>query len=142
MQVNIGCFTSRHLGLRVWGLMVLMLTLTTSCCCQKKDRVTKPKVIEKAPTIPEPKVLPKKTPAKVKAVPERKVPPERKVTPKPQPIPGAPKGELTRTPYDSTAEDFVIPFSEMCIFSEHAMQEEEGEEKIDWGFITPWLYKE
>jgi len=112
------------------GLALLIATLTTGCCChdrcKKPQIVPKPKAIEVAPEIPEPE-------------PEPEV-----LLPEPPPpaeiVPDGPNGELIRMPYDSIEIDIVLPFTEMCFLPEEGVEEEE--EKIDWGFITPWLYKD
>lgn len=101
---------------------ILLVALTTSCCCFPCDQKKIPKEIPKKPTVPISKELPEELPKIEKA------PPSDKITRRP-----------SRDLDIKEENGLVVPFSELCLEPEY---EEESSSTFNWGEISPWLLKD
>lgn len=110
-----------------WSLCICVLT---GCCYFRypklrhyRPHVICPEVEEEIPITP---ISPDKTPKEVPKL----LPAEPSTVP---------KVRLSRIPYKEREYGPVAPYLELCLEGEKDCK---PESKIDWGSITPWLYKE
>lgn len=107
----------------------ILVCFLCSCCptCEKDEKICPPPI--------------KETPVDVEMEYFKKIGPKKPVpTPDlPDREPSIPPESLSRKPYDDVKRVIVAPYTEICLEAEC---DEEAESKIDWGSITPWLFKD